>query len=129
MVHDAAEAGQALKRGRAALACAAVAAAAIAGCGGGETNEPPVGAGPVLGAPVRLASCDDWNAGSVDERLGTIAEIQNYVGGPVSGTGANGPVLDPQQAYDLFKNTCGESFASGFRLYKLYARAAAFTPQ
>jgi hypothetical protein len=129
VVHDAAEAGQALNGRRAALACAAVAAAVIAGCGGGKTNEPPVGAGPVLGAPVRLASCDDWNAGSVNERLGTIAEIENYVGGPVSGTASTGPVLDTQQAYDLFENTCSASFASAFRLYKLYARAAAFTPQ
>ena len=45
---------------------------------------------------------------------------------PAHGTGA---VLDDKQAYDLLDNTCKNSFARGFKLYKLYERAASFRGQ
>ena len=53
------------------------------GCGTDDREEPGALGGPTLDAPVELANCTDWNDGSVDERLGTIAQIENFVGGPV----------------------------------------------
>ena len=43
-----------------------------------------------------------------------------------SGTGA---VLDDKEAYDLFNRYCEPDLARGFKLYKLYERAAAFGGQ
>jgi len=49
-------------------------------------------------------------------------------GGPVGGEGgARERTLDDKQAYDLFDRACKQQFAKGFKLYKLYSRAAAFS--
>ena len=75
---------------------------------------------------IQLADCTDWNEGTVDERLGTIAQINDFTGGPVGGTGGTGVVLSEERAYDLFEATCANEYARGFKLYKLYGRGAAF---
>jgi hypothetical protein len=97
----------------------------VAGCGGSD-SAPAVQQGPQLGEPINLADCRDWKDGTVDERLGTLRSIRNYLGVPVPGTGGRGAVLEEQEAYELFNGWCSEEFARGFKLYKLYARAAAF---
>jgi hypothetical protein len=115
------------RTGKIAIAATAAAALLAAGCGGDTADGPPSEAGPVLAAPINLADCTDWNNGTPDERVGTIQQIKNYVGGPASGTGSGtGVVLDDDAAYDLFENACEPEYARGFRLYKLYSRAAAF---
>jgi hypothetical protein len=109
------------------IAAAAAVAAAVAGCGGETPSGPGADAPPALAAPINLADCSDWNAATPDERLGTIEQIRNYVGGPAPGTGTGtGTVLEDQEAYDLFESMCEAEYARGFRLYKLYSRAAAF---
>jgi hypothetical protein len=114
------------------LAAAALAAAAlaVAGCGGGSDSGTPQGdvGGPTIGVPITLADCTDWQDATVDERLGTIEQIENFAGGPVVGgpEGARGPTLDPDRAYDLMEEQCANEFARGFKLYKVYVRAAAF---
>jgi hypothetical protein len=101
----------------------------LAGCGGSDGGESPSG-GPVqLDAPIQLADCTDWNEGSVDERLGTIDQIETFISNPVPGTGGTGVTLDQERAYDLFEGACSQSFAQGFTLYKIYVRAAAFNPE
>jgi hypothetical protein len=35
-------------------------------------------------------------------------------------------VLDDERAYELLQSYCAHYFARGFKLYKLYERAAAF---
>ena len=109
------------------------AAAALAGCGGGGTSSVPV-EGVNVGESINLADCHDWEEASTEERLGTIRELRGFAGGPVvsgspdqpSGTGA---VLDDEKAYDLLDNYCSNELARGFKLYKLYERAAAFGGQ
>jgi hypothetical protein len=108
---------------------AAVLALAVAACGESSGDPPPSGAGPNVGAPINLADCTDWKQASVDQRLGTIEQLKEFVGGPVAGTEGSGVVLDDDRAYDLFENYCGNEFARGFKLYKLYSRAAAFSGQ
>jgi hypothetical protein len=115
----------------AALCALAAAAAAIAGCGGGPNTQPQVDVGPNVGEPINLADCHDWNQADTEQRLGTIKELEGFAGGPVVGNNASSPsgrgsVLSDQQAYDLFNNYCKPEFARGFKLYKLYERAAAF---
>jgi hypothetical protein len=107
---------------------------ALVGCGGGSTTPPQVGVGPNVGQPISLADCNDWNQANTEQRLGTIKQLKDFAGGPVVGNNASSPsgrgsVLDDKQAYDLFNRYCEESLARGFKLYKLYERAAAFTGQ
>jgi hypothetical protein len=100
---------------------------AIAGCGGDDGSEQAARqAEPQLGQAINLANCQDWKAGTVDERLGTIHGIRDFLGTPVPGTGARREALDDEEVYELLDGWCGNEFARGFRLYKLYARAQAF---
>jgi hypothetical protein len=108
------------------------AAAAFAGCGGGSSTQPQVDVGPNVGQPINLADCNDWQQANVEQRLGTIKQLRGYAGGPIIGNNASSPsgtgsVLDDKDAYELFNRWCGQSYARGFKLYKLYTRAAAFT--
>jgi hypothetical protein len=103
-----------------ALACAALAA-----CGGGS---PRAVGGPDLGVSIRLADCSDWKNGDAAERLGTIRELRDFAGGPSGSPAGHGNTLEDKRAYDLFQSWCGNYFARGFKLYKLYTRAAAFSP-
>ena len=137
LVHDTSEAlaGRNMVRSRCVLALALIAAVVlIAGCGGGSSAERQVDAGPNVGEPIRLAECSDWEQANTEQRLGTIQQLRNFASGPIVGNNASSPsgtgsVLDDKQAYDLFNRWCEQSFARGFKLYKLYERAAAFTGQ
>ena len=136
MVHNSSQAIVAFtawlrRRSAATIACPVIAAALIAGCGGGSGNQPQVDVGPNVGQPISLADCNDWNQANTEQRLGTIQQLKDFAGGPVVGNNASSPsgtgaVLGDKQAYDLFNNYCKEQFARGFKLYKLYERAAAF---
>jgi hypothetical protein len=107
-----------------ALACATL----LAGCGGSGGSNPASGAGPRIGVPLRLADCTDWKQADAAERLGTVRQLRDFAGGPVGQQPAHGNTLDDKRAYDLFQSWCSNYFARGFKLYKLYTRAAAFTP-
>ena len=144
MVHDARQAATQL------APAALIAAVALAGCGGSSSSssssskqtttaaatiavpaEPPPGSGanPDLG-DTRLADCSMWRKGDVAERYGTIREIKSFAGSPVGGPGETGNTMSDQEAYRVFANWCKpqNTFATYFKLYKLYTRAAAFRP-
>ncbi|MDP9189897.1 MAG: hypothetical protein M3O25_11665 [Actinomycetota bacterium] len=110
---------------------AAAVSLAVAACGDDRgPSTPPVNlGGPGINAPIQLADCTDWQDASVEERLGTIEQIENFAGGPVGTGGGRGAVLSDDRAYDVMESFCGEEYARGFRLYKLYTRAAAFSGQ
>jgi hypothetical protein len=120
-------------RSRPAAVLLIAAFAALAGCGGGSSGAPAVPVqGINVGQGISLADCRDWEQANTQQRLGTIRELRNFAGGPVVGSNAeqphgSGSVLDDSKAYDLLDNYCKNSFARGFKLYKLYERAAAFT--
>jgi hypothetical protein len=84
-----------------------------------------------IDVPIRLVRCTDWNQATVEERRGTLRQLKSFAGGPVVGGGAEpahgtGAVLEDEQAYDLLSNTCKQSYARAFKLYKLYERGASF---
>ncbi len=113
---------------RQAAAAALVAAAVAAGCG--DTPAQPerevVGVGQErAGSVASLAQCSDWNEGTEEEKLATVTDIRAQL----NQAGADGPTpsLPEQEAYDLFERACANDYAAGFRLYKVYARAAAFS--
>jgi hypothetical protein len=101
---------------------------ALAGCGDSSTSaeQAQEDFGVNLGAPIQLANCEDWNAGNVDERLGTIRQIANFAGGPVGSPAGHGATVPEEDAYDLFERFCANDYARGFKLYKLYTRFSAF---
>jgi hypothetical protein len=119
-------------RDRLAVAVLTGALAVLAGCGSksGSPSVPVQGLN--VGQSIELADCTDWKSSSTEQRLGTIRELRNFAGGPVVGGGANpasgtGAVIDDSKAYDLLDNYCKNELARGFKLYKIYERAAAFS--
>jgi hypothetical protein len=77
---------------------------------------------------VREADCTDWKRGKVDQRRSTVAQLRKFAGGPVGSSAGiqKGPVLDDDRAYKVLESYCSKYFARGFKLYKLYERAASF---
>jgi hypothetical protein len=106
----------------------ALAALAVSGCGGGDAadGQPALDGGARIGEPTQLVRCADWNEADVRERYGTVEALRGFAGGRTGSPGGHGATLEDDEAYELFERWCGESYASGFRLYKLYTRAAAF---
>jgi hypothetical protein len=101
----------------------------LGGCGGsGEKGWARYDMAPGVGASIRSANCADWEKGTIDERQGTVVRLRKFASGPVgsSATIQRGPVLSDQRAYELLQSYCANRFARGFKLYKLYERAAAF---
>ena len=109
------------------LAAVALVGAGLSGCFGSSQDGSSPQAGARIGEP-RLANCRDWRRASVRERYGTIEDLREFLGGPVGDKpGGHGATLDDDKAYKLFETYCSRDFARGFKLYKIYARAAAFT--
>ena len=102
---------------------------AIAGCGSSDNsrNQQEVLPGPTLGS-IRTVDCADWKKGSVVQRNNTVIALRGFAGGQVGSSAQmrRGPVLNDGQAYRLFQSYCSKYFARGFKLYKLYERAAGF---
>jgi hypothetical protein len=92
-----------------------------------HAKEPVSFPAPTVG-PVRSANCTDWKRGAVDERRSTVVALRNFAAGPVGSSAGiqRGPVLDDGRAYKVLQSYCKRFLARGFKLYKLYERAAAF---
>ena len=101
------------------------AVAVVAGCGGEAEPANPVGEVRV-GTVAPLAQCRDWLAADDEQRLATIADIRRQVNtGDLEHENVE---LTDEQAASVFDGACANDFAAGFRLYKLYYRAAAYEP-
>jgi hypothetical protein len=104
--------------------------ALLGGCGGSSSAEnqpfPTTGAG--VGISLRTANCSDWQRGTVEARRRTVVLLRGFAGGPIGSSKGiqRGPVLDDTRAYKVLQSYCANYFARGFKLYKLYERAAAF---
>jgi hypothetical protein len=100
----------------------------LPGCGGGDdASHTASGSGARIGVALRLADCDDWNQADVSERLGTVRQLREFAGGPTGSPGGHGNTLSDERGYDVMQAWCRNDFARGFKLYKLYTRAAAFS--
>jgi hypothetical protein len=108
-----------------AAALAVLALAGLSACGDEDGEPQAAGVGEArLGSVAPLALCRDWRAGDERQRRATIDDIRRQVN--VRDTPTPTPELSDALAYEVFQDACAEEFAAGFRLYKIYARAAAF---
>jgi hypothetical protein len=106
------------------------------GCGGstrsssgGPNPSPSTAKGASSEAPtVRVADCRLWRVLPTDGRNRLIVAMRQFFGGTVDAPHLRGQVLPDGQAKRLFDSYCSRTFASAFKLYKIYGRAAAFTP-
>jgi hypothetical protein len=108
-----------------AAAVAVTVALVASSCGSDSrsTNVKPVGE-MLAGSVAPMATCSDWSAGTRDQRLATIHDIRQQIN--LKDSAVQTPELPDSAAYRIFRQTCHHRFAAGFRLYKLYARAASF---
>lgn len=129
-----------LRRAAATGAAALALALAGAGCGSdegpgstaeGAAEEPqgvidisgtePVGE-MTAGSVAPLVECRDWNAATPEQQLATIADVRSQIN--LEDSGIDAPALTDEEAQEMFDGSCEPTWAQGFRLYKLYARAA-----
>lgn len=78
----------------------------------------------LAGSVAPLVTCQDWNGADEAERLATIADVRAQVNR--RDDGLTEPELTDEEASEVFDGACRPDYAFGFRLYKLYARAAGF---
>jgi hypothetical protein len=117
---------------RALLAAAVAACGVVPGAGCGDASDSSAPGSSALGSPelqtsARQTDCMDWNNASAEERQVMIDSIAEFESGEPTGT--EGRFLATEQAYDLFERACEPEYAGAFKLYKIYARAAAFQPE
>ena len=100
----------------------------VAGCGDSDDSSDPGSSAlgsPELQTSAREADCAVWNRASVEEQQVIVESIAEFEGGGPTGT--PGRTLPEDQAFDLFQRFCEKDYASAFKLYKIYVRAAAFS--
>ena len=116
----------------AALACCG---ALLAGCGGSSDaacadagaaaqREPDAGRRDGAAGELRALAAAAANSNGETPSL----NLRKFAGGPVGSSKVLkvGRVLDDGRAYKVLESWCKNYFARGFKLYKLYERAAAF---
>jgi hypothetical protein len=104
-----------------------VTALALAGCGGGHqraaTPTPTV-----FPLALQTADCNTWHEMRPASRRALVDQMQLFFGGQVSEQFGHGQTLTTDQAFHVLTNGCRPAYAGAVKLYKLYGRAAAFTP-
>jgi hypothetical protein len=78
------------------------------------------------GSVAALVNCGEWKRATPRQKLATIADVRSQVSR--RDTGIKAPVLTDGEALRVFDDACRPSWAEGFRLYLIYARAVAFAP-
>ena len=121
----------------AALAAGAGAVALLAGAAahdapravvGQRAAPPPARAydGLLAGVPLQRARCRNWRAAAPGPRRDAVRALTATIGG-ASTTGGVGTTLSDSAVTALFDRVCATPATSGFALYLIYARAAAFS--
>jgi hypothetical protein len=99
-----------------------VAAAAPAGCDGGDDPAPQAGPTGLAERRLQQADCTDWRRSSFRDRQAVVDRLEEVVAGPRG----EGRTLPDERAYEIIDGRCENYFARGFLLYEIYTRAVAF---
>lgn len=99
----------------------------LGGCGasGEQSATPATTAQP---ATIRAADCRLWRRLSTGQRQNLLVSFRSFFGARVDVPGTRGQILGDRRATALLGGYCRHRYASAFKLYKIYGRAAAFTP-
>ncbi|SEG90549.1 parallel beta-helix repeat (two copies) [Thermomonospora echinospora] len=74
-------------------------------------------------------TCHSWHEATADQQKRILTKMRVFMGGQIDSPGARGATLSLDKATKVLDNACGLPVSGPFKLYKLYARTAAFTPQ
>lgn len=117
-----------MRPARLAVAGALCASLALASCGGASQRATAPAAVP----SIRTADCTDWKGATGKQRDALLTSLYAFYVQTIGGSGNTpagpGPTITAKQAATVFDNYCSQPYASAFKLYKLYGRAAAFAP-
>lgn len=119
-----------MRRAAALLAAAAV----LGGCGGAKRPSPrpqaasPTATATALPPTLALSDCDEWRELRPASRLAFVEQLRLFFGAKVNDTYGRGQTLPTEQALAVLDNGCRPAYAGAVKLYKIYGRAAAFTP-
>ena len=113
---------------RPSAAAAVLIALGLPGCMGSGSDDGDGSPDAPMPSPteVRLVDCEDWRAADEDRREVIVSALRTFAGGPSGSPAGHGATLDDADAHRLFDSYCAQDFATGFKLYKLYTRAASF---
>ncbi len=81
-----------------------------------------------VGPTVQAADCRAWRALRPASRRALVEQLRLFFGARVSHDYGRGQILPDDRALRLVAGACRPGYAAAFKLYKLYGRAAAFTP-
>jgi hypothetical protein len=112
-------------------AAAAALTLALAGCGGGDGDGSPAAqasATPAVAPKLPYATCARWKALGQERRKAFVTQLTLFFGAPVNAKYGRGQTLDADTAFALLDRSCAPAYAGHIKLYKIYGRAAAFTP-
>lgn len=77
---------------------------------------------------LQTADCNQWREMRPPSQHALVDQMRVFFGGSVSDQYGHGQTLSTEQAFRVLTNGCRPSWAGAVKLYKLYGRAAAFTP-
>jgi hypothetical protein len=101
---------------------------ALAGCGGGKDHAQATPA-PAAGSPtLALADCNQWREMRQSTRRGLVTQMNIFFGAKADNGFGKGQTLSDEMAFTVITRGCKPKWAGAVKLYKLYGRAAAFTP-
>jgi hypothetical protein len=117
--------GSGRARGAAAATAALLVVAAGAACGRARHHAAPTS--PSAVATVRTADCTTWQQATDAQRQLLVDGMATFFGAPVD-SGGGGNTLSSARARHVFDAGCARPASAGFRLYRLYGDAVAFSP-
>ena len=89
---------------------------------GADANPPARGMPFATSERLQVATCQDWQAARLPDRLDAVTKIQAIIAGPRH----EGLTLPHDHGYDAVNQSCQGTPARGFLLFELYSRAVAF---
>jgi hypothetical protein len=101
---------------------------ALAGCGGGSGHRAAAPVRTALPPTLQTADCDQWHEMRQSSRRQLVEQMTLFFGARVNDEYGRGQTLSTDAAFHVLTNGCRPAYAGAVKLYKLYGRAAAFTP-
>ena len=100
----------------------------LGACGSDHERRPARAHATVFPLALQTANCDEWHEMRPPSQRALVEQMRLFFGGEVSDEFGHGQTLTTERAFEVLTNGCRPAYAGAVKLYKLYGRAAAFTP-